>query len=60
MRKRLTRLGYQVFPQFDQDQRSAGLPYRVRIGPYYDLTQALESKSRLELQFGEAMTLISY
>ncbi|NKB77806.1 MAG: septal ring lytic transglycosylase RlpA family protein [Gammaproteobacteria bacterium] len=60
MRRRLKQLGYQLFPEFDRDQKNAGLPYRVRIGPYHDLNQALKTKSNLELQFGEVMTLISY
>ena len=60
MRKVLKSGGFPLFPEFDKDQEAAGLPYRVRVGPFQDLQKAQQIKARLEQQFNEKMTLIHY
>ena len=60
MRTILKSAGFPLFPEFDKDQEAAGLPYRVRVGPFKNVQKAQQVKTRLEQQFNEKMTLIYY
>ena len=60
MRRALKSSGFPLFPEFDKDQETAGLPYRVRVGPFTNAQKAQQVKNRLEQQFNERMTLIYY
>ncbi len=59
MRNELRKQGHAVYPELDRDNLSSGIPYRVQVGPFDMIDNALRIKLNLERLLGQTLLLIT-
>lgn len=59
MRNRLRQQGHPIYPDSEQENKTQGVPYKVKVGPFQTLNSAAAAKHALEQLLGQAVILLA-